>query len=141
MKRKHIHLAGVLGALLGFATATAGTVGSPIDGQWSATITQAQLRRVHEKPARIPKLWGPYTQRLENGHMELRNLRTGGVARGTFTIHGRVVRFVYARGVFIRPPNNVAVCTWSIYRDRLTFQRIPGRPYLDCDAAVWTRRR
>lgn len=147
MSLKYFSIVLLLSATLPVATATAAAVGptgavraSPLDGRWTATITRAQLRRAGASAALAGKLYGSYTARHENGRFEIRNHRTGGVARGTFTVRGDVFRGVFARGVGVKP-GDVMVCTWSVYRDRLTFRPIPGRPSQLCDAAVWTRAR
>lgn len=114
---------------------------SPIDGRWTATITRAGLIRTGEvDPASAVKLYGPYTARFANGRFQVRNGRTGRGAAGTFTVSGKLVRFVFAYGVGLKP-GAVAVCAQSVYRDRLTFTKAPGRPCMAFDAAVWMRAR
>jgi hypothetical protein len=110
----------------------------PFDGRWTATVTRAQLRRAGASTSLVAKLYGPYTALFQNGRFEMRNHRTDGIARGTFSVRGNVSRLVFARGVGL-DPGQISECTWSVYRDRLTFHAIPGRPSLLCDAGVWTR--
>jgi hypothetical protein len=141
MRRRHLAVVLVVGATIAIPTAAAGAVTTPLDGRWTSTITQAQLRRANADPKLVPKLWGTWTARYANGRVEFHNLRSGSGARGTFSIQGNVVRIVFASGIGVKPPNNISVCTWSIYRDRLTFKTIPGRPSQLCDAGVWTRAR
>jgi hypothetical protein len=112
---------------------------SPIDGRWTATITRAGLIRTGEVDlASAVKLYGRYTARFTDGRFQVRNGRTGHAAAGTFTVSGKLVRFVFAYGVGLKP-GDVGVCTKSIYRDRLTFTKVPGRPCRAFNAAVWTR--
>jgi hypothetical protein len=112
---------------------------SPVDGRWKATITRAALIRTGEvDQASAAKLYGPYTARFAAGRFKIRNGRTGRGAAGSFTLSGKLVRFVFAYGVGLKP-GAVAVCAESVYRDRLTFTKAPGRPCLAFDAAVWTR--
>jgi hypothetical protein len=130
------------------AAATAGTAlartqvvraASPIDGRWHASITRAGLVRTGEvDPAEAAKLYGPWTAQFVNGRFQARNERTGLGAKGTFSVAGKVVRFVFATGVGVEP-GAVAFCPASVYRDRLTFTRTRGRPCLAWNAAVWTR--
>jgi hypothetical protein len=112
---------------------------TPIDGRWTATITRTGLMRTGEvDPASAAKLYGPYTVRFANGRFQIRNERTGRGAAGTFTVSGELVRFVFAYGVGLKR-GDVGVCTESVYRDRLTFTKVPGRPCRAFNAAVWTR--
>jgi hypothetical protein len=112
---------------------------SPIDGRWTATMSRAALMRTGEADeASALRLYGPYTARFANGRFEIRNGRTDRGAAGTFTISGKHVRFVFAYGVGIER-GEIAVCAQSVYRDRLTFTKVPGRPCLAWNAAVWTR--
>lgn len=145
MSLKYFSTVLLLGATLPVATATASDVGptgalraSPVDGLWTATITRAQFRRAGASAPLAAKLYGKWTVRHKDGRFHLRNHRTGNVAWGTFTVRGNVFRAVFARGVELAP-GSVMVCTWSIYRNRLTLKPIRGRPSQLCDAGVWTR--
>ena len=148
MTRTQLAVVVLLGTALSLATGTTagarvartGTeaVASPLDGRWTANVTLAQLRRAGAPASLAAKLYGPYTALWQKGRFEIRNHRTGAIARGTFSVRGNVSRVVFASGVGIKP-GQVSVCTWTVYRDRLTFKPIPGRPSLLCDAGVWTR--
>jgi hypothetical protein len=140
----------LLGAVLAAATATtagsentaagvARVVAGPFDGRWTATVTSAQLRRAGATGSLVAKLYGPYTALYQKGRFEFRNHRTGAIHRGTFSVRGKVSRLVWPNGGIGVKPGQVSECTWSVYRDRLTFKAIPGRPSLLCDAGVWTR--
>jgi len=113
--------------------------GSPIDGRWRAEMTRAGLLRTGEVDAlHAGQLQGPWTAQFADGRFEVRNERTGGRGRGTFSVTGNVVRFVFASGVGI-PPGTIAFCAESVYRDRLAFTKIPGRRCVAWNAAAWTR--
>ena len=147
---RRITLVLLLATLLAAATATtAGARGTtaevrgvtgPFDGRWTATITLAQLRRAGASAPLAAKLYGPWTALYQQARFTFRNHRTGTVSRGTFTVRGRISRLIFASGVGITP-GQISECTWSVYRDRLTFKAIPGRPSLLCDAGVWARAR
>jgi hypothetical protein len=133
-----------LAAPVGTAAGTRATrtpverVTSPLDGRWTATITRAQLRRAGAVVTLAGKLYGSYTAVYENGRFEFDNHRNGAVTRGTFAIRGRVARIVFFSGVAVRR-GDVSECTWSIYRERLTFKPISGRRSMLCNAGVWSR--
>ena len=112
----------------------------PFDGRWEGSVTVSQLLHTAAPPtpALAQKLAGRYTMVFEKGRFEFRNQRTGAVARGTYTVRGNISRLVFATGVGVRR-GSVSECTWSLYRGRLTFKAIAGRPSLLCDAAVWVR--
>jgi hypothetical protein len=137
MSLRYLSLVLLLGAILPVATGSA-AVTSPLDGRWTASITRAQLLRAGASKSLALKLYGTYTARYGNGRFEFRNHRTGAIARGTFTVRGKVSRIVFATGVGVKP-GEISECTWNIYRDRLTFKPIPGRPSLLCNAGVWGR--
>jgi hypothetical protein len=132
--------AAAIAAVLTVASASARSLPtSPIDGRWTATLTRTELIRTGEVNLRDAfKLYGPYTAQFADGHFRALNKRTGRGAAGTFTVTGRLVRFVFAYGVGVKP-GTVGVCTESVYRDRLTFARVPGRACEAFEAAVWTR--
>ena len=112
---------------------------TPIDGRWHASMTRAGLLRTGEVgPAEVGLLSGPWTATFGGGRFQVRNERTGGGGKGTFAVTGNVVRFVFASGVGV-DPGATAYCTGSVYRDRLTFHAVPGRPCLAWNAAVWTK--
>ena len=130
----------IIAGLMAASGIGAGTLRvSPLDGRWKATITHDGLLRTGEvDPAEARKLYGPWTAQFANGRFQTLNTRTGRGAQGTFTISGKLIRFVFATGVGIKP-GAVAVCAESVYRDRLTFTKVPGRRCLAFNAAVWTR--
>jgi hypothetical protein len=113
--------------------------GSPIDGRWHASMTRSGLLQTGEvSPALAAQLYGPWTAKFANGRFVATNGRTGRGAKGTFVVTGKLVRFVFASGIGIKP-GDVDFCNASVYRERLTFVRVPGRPCRWDVPAVWTR--
>jgi hypothetical protein len=127
-------------ALVPLAAALLAGSAGPFDGHWKTSVTVAQLLHTAAPPtpALAEKLAGRYTMVFEKGRFEERNQRTSAIGRGTYTVHGNVARVVFASGVGVRR-GQVSECTWNVYRGRLTFKAIAGRPSLLCDAAVWVR--
>jgi hypothetical protein len=132
-------------ALLGFFLLTAAVLpassaaAGPLAGRWKAAITRADLAATGEvSSAAAESLYGPWTARFDGGRFQVRNERTGSVGSGSFVLTGGRVRFVFASGVAVKS-GEVAVCTASVFRNRLTFGKVPGRPCLAWDAATWTR--
>jgi len=100
---------------------------SPLKGNFTGSLTRAQILRETGSKALAEKLHGSWTARLADGRFEFRDRDTRADARGTFVVHGNRVKFVFATGVGLKE-GQIANYTWSIYRDRLTFKTIPGRP-------------
>jgi hypothetical protein len=136
-------LLGVLAAIVAASPALAALRGSGpsslLDGRWKTSVTVDDLVRTGEVEAReAGQLRGPVTAEFAAGHFQVRNERTGGLGTGTFVVTGDLVRFVFAKGVLLKP-GSVAVCSASVFRDRLAFKRVPGRQCLAWEASVWTR--
>jgi len=113
-------------------------VRTPIDGRWQATITRAALIRTGEvSAASAGRLYGPYTAQFAAGRFRFHNARTGLEAAGTFTVAGKLATFVYAHGVGLERGSR-GVCAFSVFRDRLTFAKLPERPCHALQATVWT---
>src|SRR5690349_3860705 len=101
MRLRHLGLVLLVAALL---TATdAAAITNPFDGRWTASITRADLQRAGASTTLVKELYGTWDARYEDGRFEFRNHRTGGVARGRFSVRGNVARVVYAAGVGLRP--------------------------------------
>jgi hypothetical protein len=124
----------ILGALIGAVTAPGArahqVASSPLDGTWKWTWTRAEVVRGGGNDTSEV---GTHIATFANGVATSRNLRTGRVERARFTVHGNTVDFVF--GTTMRP-HGVVVGTpyrlrWSIYRDRLTFATVSGRPALE----------
>jgi hypothetical protein len=112
---------------------------SVLDGRWKTSMTVGDLAGTGEVGAKeAVQLRGPLTAEFVAGRFQVRNERTGGLGNGTFVVTGDRVRFVFVKGVDVKP-GSVAVCTVSVFRDRLTFKKLPGRQCLAWEAAVWTR--
>jgi len=121
------------------------TATSAIEGRWKtkpATIrelvaaglsrkdAEALARRVHGTPAID----------LRNGRFKGLTLETGRVvSTGTYRVTGNVVRFIISSGVGVHLGQPYWL-RWNVYRDRLTFSDVPGRPALGVFALhPWTR--
>lgn len=124
-------------------SSAAGT--STIEGRWKTKrMTLQQLldagfarknalalsQRVHGTPAID----------LENGVFKGLDLSNGRVvANGTYTLAGNVIRFVFKSGAAVHLGQTYWL-RWSVYRDRLTFSNVPGRPSLGAFTLnPWTR--
>jgi len=112
---------------------------SPLDGRWTFTWTRAQLNHVgapHVVPARL------FLVEFRDGRFT--RLLPRPVLRGArFTTSGNVATFVFPAPL---PAGLVAgriyTMRWSIYRDRLTWSRVPGRAGLRAFTITpWTRAR
>src|SRR5262245_27943290 len=129
----------VLAAASGTAPRSSAAVTTPLDGRWTATITRAQLRRAGASATLAAKLYGSFTAVYKQGRFQFRH-RGGGESHGTFSVRGNVARLVFQTGIGLQA-GHISQCTFSVYRDRLTFKPIPGRRSLLCDAGVWVRAR
>ena len=136
----------VLGAAAPGAALSARHEASPLDGRWIGHATRAQLIKVGKVGVSIvnqlcgppPAVCSPASVTFANGRFHLNSGRTNRNATGTYTVTGDVVRFVFATGVGI-DPGDVAYCRWSVYRERLTFTRLPGRQCYGWNSAPWVR--
>lgn len=108
----------------------------PFDGQWHASLSRAQLIRAGAAPALADALYGPYRARFTRGRFTFRNGRTHSIARGSFVVRRQVARFRFSSGVGVRA-GQVTELTWSLFRGRLTFKAIRGRPSLFIDLTIW----
>jgi len=141
--RRTALLLGVLAAAVAASPALGALRGSGpsslLDGRWKTSMTADALLRTGEVSTKhVPLLAGPWTAVFRAGRFEVRNERTGGGGHGTFVVNGNLVRFVFAAGVALKP-GSTAVCAATVFRDRLTFTKVLGRPCLAWNAAVWTR--
>jgi hypothetical protein len=123
----------ILGALVGTLAAPGagahGVAKSPLDGRWKWTWTRAQVVGGAFDPAEA----GAHVATFANGVATARNLRTGRVERARFTVHGNTVDFVFGSTMSPRGmvPGTAYRLRWSLYRDRLTFAKVAGRPTLE----------
>jgi hypothetical protein len=131
-------------SVLALAAAAPAFAAGPIDGRWQGTATLAELVRAGVSQTTAGKLCGtatgpcvPAAVSFANGHFRF-HTRAGGTATGTYRLEGKHIRFVFVSGLAVKP-GEVAECGWSVYRDRLTFTKLPGRPCDGWDAAPWVR--
>ena len=129
----------VLAAVIATPTATVAEAhtlpGSPLDGRWTFTWS-ASMVKSHRAP---PGLAGRYVVQLRDG--QLTRLIPHPVLSGArFTIKGTVATFVFPAHSPFLVGGKPYVMEWSIYRDRLTWSRAPGRASLIMFFDVpWTR--
>jgi TRAP-type C4-dicarboxylate transport system substrate-binding protein len=97
---------------------------SPLDGLWTWTVDPDELlaRGASDHEARF--FAGVWTIEFGNGRYEARQLRTGRVFTGTYVVRGDELETTEGT---CRPsgachPGDVSQITWSIYRDRLSFE-------------------
>jgi hypothetical protein len=119
---------------------------SPLDGRWRQTAKATTKELVaHGAPpavahalARLP-VKTPAVD-LHAGHVRWFDLATGRVlATGTYVVRGDRVGFSFSTYTVKAPPG-VSWLRWSVFRDRLTFSALPGRPVLLTVALhPWTR--
>jgi hypothetical protein len=131
-----LFLAATAASVLAGNTHASSVSTSPLDGRWTWTWTPAQVKSKNLPP----RLAGRYLVELQDG--DLTRLLPHPVLRGAhFTTQGDVATFVFPRGVVALVPGRHYVMHWSIYRDRLTWSKIPGRAWWgDLFLAVpWTR--
>jgi hypothetical protein len=104
---------------------------SAFDGAWRIEVTRDDLRAAGAQLEQLARAEGAWKVEFDDGRWVARNLESGNVYRGTYTVDGDVVRET------IRSCNPTNVCTpgaveeyvWSVYRDKLKLSRIPGRPF------------
>jgi hypothetical protein len=108
---------------------------SPLDGRW----TLATKPTTEELIAKgMPRAYaealndniGTPAMEYHNGHFRWFDLATGiTAAKGTYVVEGHEVTFAttWQKPGTIPQPRIIRL-RWSIYRDRLTFSDLPGRP-------------
>lgn len=124
-------------------SSAAGT--SAIEGRWKTkkvtlqSLLDAGFRR-KDAEALAHAVRGTPAIDLENGMFKGLDLSTGRVvATGTYRLTGNVIRFVFKTGVAVQLGMTYSL-RWSVYRDRLTFSSVPGRPSLGAFTLnPWTR--
>lgn len=136
----------LLAALVVVASAPSSGAGtSAIDGRWKTKrvtlqrLLDAGFRR-KDAEALAHAVRGTPAIDLENGVFKGLDLSTGRVvATGTYRLTGNVIRFVFKTGVAVQLGLTYSL-RWSVYRDRLTFSSVPGRPSLGAFTLnPWTR--
>jgi hypothetical protein len=125
-------VAGVAGAA---AARNSGT--SPIDGRWQWTWTKAELARGPK-----PYFLGTFVAEYRDGRQYSNYPKPGSALRpvGTFTVQGDVVSLRFNRDASGVDPGKTYMMRFSIFRDRLTWSKVPGRAGLDTlPLTPWTR--
>lgn len=113
------------GALAASADARSGAA-SPLDGRWTFTWTRAEMR-----PICASCTVGRFLVEFRDGHV-IRLLPKPVLRSGRFSVRGNLASMVFPApapaGII---PGTTYLMRWSIYRDRLTWSRVPGRPALE----------
>ena len=102
------------------------TQAGSLEGVWRADVTGAEIRASGGSAAEAAVVSGPATLELRRGRWTFRSART--TVNGTYRVEGPVVALTM-RTCTVNPcsPGMVTEYGWSIYRDRLTLSRRPGR--------------
>ena len=126
--------------------APAGSTRAPFEGRWHLDLSAGELRAAGVSPDEIPRSQGTWTLVLGHGRwVATRQTPPGGFLKGTYTVDGQRFREIVescSASTTHCTPGNLSEYTWSMYRDRLTFRRIPGRyGSTELVAKPWTRER
>jgi TRAP-type C4-dicarboxylate transport system substrate-binding protein len=125
-------------------TAAAGTARSPLDGRWHVDVTAHDLARLGLLPAELPNYQGSWSLQFRQGRWVGTRETPMSFLRGTYTVDRQMIRVVVgscSRSTHCSP-GNLSQYRWNVYRDKLSFVRLPGRfanPVLV--AKPWTRER
>lgn len=113
-----------------------------LEGSWLANVKAGALRAAGEDQNVADQFQGRWALEFRNGRWVARNLRSGAIFKGGYTLSGDRLREIVDS---CNPPSycqagNLTEVRWSVYRDRLTFARIPGHtPVLALIAQPWAR--
>jgi C4-dicarboxylate-binding protein DctP len=108
---------------------------SPLDGRWQVTWTRDDLREANLSVKGLPRNW---SARVVYEFAQGRFRGNSGES-GTHDIDGDTVRLIFETGRFVRR-GEVYALGWSVYRDSLTFSRVPGsEPLQAITAKSWKR--
>jgi hypothetical protein len=119
----------------------AGAARSPIDGRWSWNWTYAELLHCCGKPVADAQA-GPSLSEFRDGRIYALDAATDRLIglRGTYTVAGNVVTFVFSHHYPGNVPGRAYVMRFTLFRDRLTWSHVPGRAGIDAlTVAPWTR--
>jgi TRAP-type C4-dicarboxylate transport system substrate-binding protein len=108
---------------------------SRLEGRWQVTWTRQDLVDAGLSVKGLPKNWrATVVYEFANGRF------TGNSGeRGTYEIDANVVHLVFETGRFVQL-GEVYSLGWSVYRDSLTFSRVPGsEPLQAIVIKPWTR--
>jgi TRAP-type C4-dicarboxylate transport system substrate-binding protein len=104
---------------------------SVLEGRWQATSSTEDLLAAGTPPAEAERQRGVATLELRGGRWIARERHSGFVWRGPYTVKGDILYLTIAD---CRAPAGVCFggitseYTWSVYRDRLTLDRLSGTP-------------
>jgi len=118
----------------------AGTHGTPLDGRWKWTITRAEALKCCKTAA----IAGPSLAEFRDGRIYALDAGTGRLIglRGTYKVAGHIATFVFSHQYpgTAPIPGRPYLMRFNIYRDRLTWSMVPGRPGLTSLTLVpWVR--
>jgi hypothetical protein len=126
-------------------SAPAGSTRSALVGRWHVDLSAGELRALGVSPGEIPVSQGAWTLVLGHGRwVATRQTPPGGFLKGTYTVDGQRFRELVdsCSPSTHCTPGNLSEYRWSLYRDKLTFTRIPGRyGSTELVAKPWTRER
>jgi TRAP-type C4-dicarboxylate transport system substrate-binding protein len=107
------------------------TAPAVLQGLWRLDVTRKELRAAGAVQEQLDVYEGSWTLELKSGRWIGRNLKSGNVFRGTYAARGDVLTLTVAscRPAKICTPGHVDAYTWSVYRDKLSLRRIPGRAF------------
>jgi TRAP-type C4-dicarboxylate transport system substrate-binding protein len=113
-----------------------------LEGRWEANLTPRALRAAGEPPEVVDRLQGKWVLEFRNGRWSARSLDSGATLGGSYTVVGNrfreTVESCEPKGAC--HPGIVMEESWSVYRDRLSFERIPGHvPTPGLTAQAWAR--
>jgi TRAP-type C4-dicarboxylate transport system substrate-binding protein len=111
-------------------TAPAGATRSPLEGRWHAEISPGELRALGVSPDEIARSRGAWTLVLGHGRwVATRETPPGGFLKGTYTVDGQTFREIVesCSSSTHCTPGNLGEYRWSVYRNKLSFTRLPGR--------------
>jgi hypothetical protein len=117
---------------------------SALDGRWRVELGGGDLRAAGVSRGEVERFRGAWTLEFEAGRWVAHNLTTGNVYRGAYTVKGDVLRETIGScsPPTICMPGSLTHYRWSVYRDKLSFARIPGRVAAPALVAKpWTRER
>jgi hypothetical protein len=102
-----------------------------LGGAWRVDVSRQELRAAGAQLEQLERAEGPWRVEFDDGRWVTRNVASGDVYRGIYTVHGDVVRGTTrsCNPTTLCTPGAVEEYTWSVYRDKLKLARIPGRAF------------
>ena len=114
---------------------------SALEGRWRTTATREQLLEAGAPPEEARFAWGTATIELRDGKWRARGDGTEREWTGTYAVTGRQIA-LRLETCSHNPctPGARAEHRWSVYRDKLTFERLSGRGFWwPLATKPWTR--